>query len=76
MGTFYRYTVHLLKLIAEYEWSAVYNYHSIFFNRRKAEMVVGNYSQWGQRNNDLLSQHVHSHCKAAPAKQRKGSALS
>ncbi|KAG6898533.1 hypothetical protein C0993_006175 [Termitomyces sp. T159_Od127] len=71
-GAFYRYTAHLLKLIAEYEWSAVYDYHAIFFNRRRAEMATGDYSQWGRRDNDLLSEHVHGHRKANPTKHMKG----
>ncbi|KAG6894682.1 hypothetical protein C0993_011003, partial [Termitomyces sp. T159_Od127] len=56
-GAFYRYTAHLLKLIAEYEWLAVYDYHAIFFNCRRAEMAMGDYSQWGCRDNNLLSEH-------------------
>ncbi|KAG5717591.1 hypothetical protein E4T56_gene5241 [Termitomyces sp. T112] len=71
-GAFYRYTAHLLKLIAEYEWSAVYDYHAIFFNRRRAEIAAGDYSQWGRRNNDLLSEHVHGHRKVNPTKHTKG----
>ncbi|KAG5337179.1 hypothetical protein C0989_010376 [Termitomyces sp. Mn162] len=44
MGAFYRYMAHLLKLIAEYEWSAVYDYHTIFFNWHRAKMASGDYS--------------------------------
>ncbi|KAG6823342.1 hypothetical protein H0H87_001313 [Tephrocybe sp. NHM501043] len=32
---FYQY-MHPLELIAEYEWHTIFNYHSMFFNRRRA----------------------------------------
>ena len=44
-NTFWIYTEQLLELVAEYEWPAVLAYHSVFFNRRRAEMAAGNYSQ-------------------------------
>ncbi|KAG6898154.1 hypothetical protein C0993_007053 [Termitomyces sp. T159_Od127] len=70
--TFWAYTEQLLKLVAEYEWPVVFAYHSVFFNRRRAEMAAGNYSQWVQWDSDLLSKHVYAHCKATPTKQSKG----
>ncbi|KAG6893381.1 hypothetical protein C0992_010225 [Termitomyces sp. T32_za158] len=69
-SSFFRYTAHLVKLVAEYEWAAVYDYHAIFFNRRRAEMAAGDYSQWGRWDNDLLSEHVYAHRKAAPSKAK------
>ncbi|KAG5718781.1 hypothetical protein E4T56_gene2660 [Termitomyces sp. T112] len=43
--TFWAHTKQLLELIAEYEWSAVFAYHSVFFNHRRAEMASRDYSQ-------------------------------
>ncbi|KAG6883002.1 hypothetical protein C0993_008328 [Termitomyces sp. T159_Od127] len=72
MDAFWDYTAHLLKLMAEYEWSAVYVYHLVFFNRRRAEMASSNYSRWRDCENRLLTEHIYSHRKASPAKQSKG----
>ncbi|KAH0585101.1 hypothetical protein J132_10204 [Termitomyces sp. J132] len=74
-STFFRYMAHLMKLVAEYEWSAVYDYHAVFFNHRRAEMVVGDFSQWGKRDNDLLSEHVYLHRKPMPSKHPKAHKL-
>ncbi|KAH0589537.1 hypothetical protein H2248_005274 [Termitomyces sp. 'cryptogamus'] len=71
---FWDYSAHLLKLVAEYEWHAVYAYHSIFFNRRRAEMAAGDYSRWGQSENGLLAEHVYGHRKPNPSKQAKNTA--
>lgn len=67
------YTEQLLELIVEYEWSAVFAYHSVFFNHCRAEMASGDYSQWGRRDSDLLSRHVYAHRKATPAKNKPNS---
>ncbi|KAG5350025.1 hypothetical protein C0989_000602 [Termitomyces sp. Mn162] len=32
LNAFWDYTAHLLKLVVEYEWSAIYMYYSVFFN--------------------------------------------
>ncbi|KAG6825530.1 hypothetical protein H0H87_009318 [Tephrocybe sp. NHM501043] len=68
---FYQYTAHLLELIAEYEWHAVFNYHSVFFNRRRAEMAAGEYSHWLLPATDLLSKHVYAYRKPASTKSSK-----
>ncbi|KAG6886589.1 hypothetical protein C0995_006692, partial [Termitomyces sp. Mi166 len=31
---FYKYTAHLIELIADFEWLAVFQYHCVFFNQR------------------------------------------
>ena len=72
--TFWTYTEQLLELVAEYEWPAVLTYHSVFFNRQRAEMAAGNYSQWGHRDSNLLSKHVYAHRKLTSTKPPKGSA--
>ncbi|KNZ71541.1 hypothetical protein J132_08633 [Termitomyces sp. J132] len=66
---FYEYTAHLMELIAEFEWSAVFQYHSVFFNCRRSEMATGDYSGWGIPATDLLSKHVYAYRKAMPGKQ-------
>ncbi|KAG6859875.1 hypothetical protein C0995_002601 [Termitomyces sp. Mi166 len=43
MSAFFHYTAYLVKLISEYEWSVVYDYHSVFFNWQRAEMAAGDY---------------------------------
>ena len=74
-GAFYCYTAHLLKLVAEYEWTAIYYYHTIFFNRRRVEMAAGDYSQWD--NVTMMSwSMVHRYWKVTPSKQGKASIAS
>ncbi|KAG6867237.1 hypothetical protein C0993_005336, partial [Termitomyces sp. T159_Od127] len=73
---FFCYTTHLVKLIAEYEWTAMYDYHTVFFNCRRAEMAAGDFSQWGKWDNDLLSEHVYAYQKSAPSKPAKAKAVS
>ncbi|KAG6823787.1 hypothetical protein H0H87_000324, partial [Tephrocybe sp. NHM501043] len=68
---FYQYVAHLLELIAEYEWTAVLNYHSVFFNRRRAEMAAGDYSNWSLPATDLLSKHVYAYRKPSATKTAK-----
>ncbi|KAG6843829.1 hypothetical protein H0H87_012783 [Tephrocybe sp. NHM501043] len=68
---FYQYTTHLLELIAEYEWHTVFNYHSVFFNRRRAEMAAGEYSHWLLPATNLLSKHVYAYRKPALTKSSK-----
>ncbi|KNZ74316.1 hypothetical protein J132_07368 [Termitomyces sp. J132] len=72
-GHFFWYTALLVKLVAEYAWSAVYDYHSVIFNRRRADMAVGAYSQCGQRDNDCYPNMSYAHRKAMPAKASNGS---
>ena len=74
-GAFYCYTAHLLKLVAEYEWTAIYDYHTIFFNRRRVEMAAGDYSLWD--NVTMMSwSMVHRYWKVTPSKQGKASIAS
>ncbi|KAG5341617.1 hypothetical protein C0989_008596 [Termitomyces sp. Mn162] len=70
---FHQSMVHILELIAVYEWSAVYNYHSVFFNYRHAKMTAGDYSGWGRPTSDLLDKHVYGHRKPTPPKAPKTS---
>ncbi|KAJ7125401.1 hypothetical protein C8R44DRAFT_582610, partial [Mycena epipterygia] len=44
---FYRYLTHLGTLATEYEWAAVFEYHTLFFNRRRGDMLAGLYDGWG-----------------------------
>ncbi|KAF7378022.1 Integrase/recombinase xerD [Mycena sanguinolenta] len=60
---FWRYATHLDLLAAEFEWAAVLEYHILFFNRRRTEMLAGSYEGWGQPDSHLLSIHVHPHRK-------------
>ncbi|KAJ7198156.1 hypothetical protein GGX14DRAFT_374485, partial [Mycena pura] len=50
---FFRYLTHLNKLAAEYEWAAVHEYHTLFFNRRLAEMSSGDYCSISFNSNGL-----------------------
>lgn len=74
-GAFYRYTAHLLKLIAEYEWTAVYDYHTIFFNRRRAEMAAGDYSQWDAATTTSSPSTCTAIAKPLPQSKEKGAQL-
>ncbi|KAG5347504.1 hypothetical protein C0989_011809 [Termitomyces sp. Mn162] len=74
-GAFFDYTSHLLKLVAEYEWTAVYSYHSVFFNRRRADMAAGDYAKWSICDNGLMAEHVYGH-RRIPQQKPKGSTKS
>ncbi|KAG5649360.1 hypothetical protein H0H81_004316 [Sphagnurus paluster] len=54
---FFQYLAHLQKLVSEYEWAVVLSYHTAFFNRRRAEMIDGDYSRWALADPVLVSEH-------------------
>ncbi|KAJ7102864.1 hypothetical protein C8R44DRAFT_588885, partial [Mycena epipterygia] len=60
---FYRYLTHIATLVTEYEWAAVLEYHTLFFNRRRSDMLLGLYDGWGASDIGLLSSHVYPHRK-------------
>ncbi|KAJ7860547.1 hypothetical protein B0H13DRAFT_1639475 [Mycena leptocephala] len=60
---FYRYLTHLTTLATEYEWAAVLEYHTLFFNRRRGDMLAGSYDGWACSDIGLLSSHVYPHRK-------------
>ncbi|KAF8166944.1 hypothetical protein K438DRAFT_1983988 [Mycena galopus ATCC 62051] len=60
---FYRYLTHLFTLSTEYEWAAVLEYHTLFFNRRRNDMLAGSYDGWGASDIGLLSSYVYPHRK-------------
>ncbi|KAJ7861327.1 hypothetical protein B0H14DRAFT_2310673, partial [Mycena olivaceomarginata] len=43
---FWRYISHIETLALEYEWPAVLEYHTLFFNQRQEEMQAGVYAHW------------------------------
>lgn len=53
---FFRYSSHLVKIAAQYEWPAVVLYHFAFHARRCKEMRVGDYSGWGKMDVDLMEE--------------------
>ncbi|KAG5734538.1 Integrase/recombinase xerD like protein [Termitomyces sp. T112] len=60
MSTFFRYMAHLIKLIAKYKWSAVYDYHVVFFNRRRTEIVCAGSSTTGAAQPALVPGATHT----------------
>ncbi|KAJ7779568.1 hypothetical protein B0H14DRAFT_2961949, partial [Mycena olivaceomarginata] len=64
---FWRYISHIETLALEYEWPAVLEYHTLFFNQRQEEMQAGVYAHWGSPDPDLLCVHVYPHKKAIQA---------
>ncbi|KAJ7855547.1 hypothetical protein B0H13DRAFT_1641828, partial [Mycena leptocephala] len=46
-----------------YEWAAVLEYHTLFFNRRRNDMLAGSYDGWGASDIGLLSSYVYPHRK-------------
>ncbi|KAJ6472619.1 hypothetical protein C8R45DRAFT_835798 [Mycena sanguinolenta] len=60
---FYRYLTHLATLASEYEWAVVLEYHTLFFNRRRGEMLTGSYDGWAVSDVGLLSSYVYPHRK-------------
>lgn len=58
----FSYLTHLQMLAADYDWEAVLEYHTLFFNRRAREMEEnGDYSAWGNPDVFLLCTHVYPH---------------
>ncbi|KAF7312591.1 Integrase/recombinase xerD [Mycena indigotica] len=60
---FYRYLTHISTLATEYEWAAVLEYHTLYFNRRRNKMLEGSYEGWAEPEIGLLSSHVYPHRK-------------
>ena len=54
----FRYSSHLVKIAAQYEWDAVLSYHLAFFLRRCKEMRKGDYSGWGRVDMDLMEEFL------------------
>ncbi|KAF7368055.1 Integrase/recombinase xerD [Mycena sanguinolenta] len=73
---FYCYLTHLATLASEYEWAAVLEYHTLFFNRRRGEMLTGSYEGWATSDIGLLSTYVYPHRKPinVTAKTKKAAA--
>jgi hypothetical protein len=62
---FFQFLIHLQKIQHDYEWTAVLEYVTIFFNRRRMEMMEhGDYSRWALPDAGLMAEHVFAHKKA------------
>ncbi|KAJ7926778.1 hypothetical protein B0H13DRAFT_1599388, partial [Mycena leptocephala] len=61
---FFLYLTHIETLATEYEWTAVLEYHMLFFNRRWTEMQAGIYPAWSSPDLTLLSTHIYLHRKS------------
>lgn len=55
---FFRYSSHLVKIAAQYEWAAVLSYHLASFSRRCKEMRKGDFAGWGRVDMDLMEQFL------------------
>ncbi|KAJ7840021.1 hypothetical protein B0H13DRAFT_1910887 [Mycena leptocephala] len=51
---FSRYLTHLSTLATEYEWATVLEYHTLFFNRQRNDMIEGSYDSWSASDIGLL----------------------
>ncbi|PSR72917.1 hypothetical protein PHLCEN_2v11220 [Hermanssonia centrifuga] len=60
---FFRYSSHLIKIAAQYEWQAVLLYHFAFFARRCCEMSQGSYAGWEKIDVDLMEELLVQHRK-------------
>lgn len=60
---FFRYSSHLVKITAQYEWQAVLLYHFAFFARRCSEMLQGSYAGWDKIDVDLMEELLIQHRK-------------
>ncbi|KAJ7758936.1 hypothetical protein DFH07DRAFT_722349, partial [Mycena maculata] len=69
------YLTHLETLATEFEWAAVLEYHMLFFNQRRNEMLTGHYLAWGASDITLLSTNVYPHRKAAPSSKPPSASL-
>ncbi|KAJ7346124.1 hypothetical protein DFH08DRAFT_745946, partial [Mycena albidolilacea] len=61
---FWCYITHIESLALEYEWSAVFEYHTLFFDLRQEDMLSELYSNWGLPDPNLLCVHVYPFKKA------------
>lgn len=52
------YAATLLKFSTEFDWHAVLAYHLAFFNRRRRDMLDGNYASWGVIDSELVNKHL------------------
>ncbi|KAJ3519397.1 hypothetical protein NM688_g9306 [Phlebia brevispora] len=68
---FFRYSSHLVKIAAQYEWHAVLLYHFAFFARRCSEMLQGNYAGWEKIDVDLMEELLLQHRKPQTSDARK-----
>ena len=55
---FFRYSSHLVKIAAQYEWAAVLSYHLASFSRRCKEMRQGDFAGWGRVDMDLMEEFL------------------
>ncbi|KAH9943419.1 uncharacterized protein BXZ73DRAFT_87748 [Epithele typhae] len=55
---FFRYSSHLVKIAAQYEWEAVLSYHLASFSRRCKEMRKGEFAGWGRVDMDLMEEFL------------------
>ena len=67
---FFRYSSHLVKITAQYEWQAVLLYHFAFFARRCNEMLQGNYAGWDKIDVDLMEELLLQHRKPQPVRSK------
>jgi len=58
-----RYNGHLVKIVSEYEWTAIVAYHMAFFTKQKYEMSEGNYEGWGRIDLELQGKHLYPNRK-------------
>ncbi|KAJ6611725.1 hypothetical protein B0H10DRAFT_1809051, partial [Mycena sp. CBHHK59/15] len=57
------YLTHIVTIAVEYEWMAVLEYHTLFFNRWRGNMLTGFYDGWSTPDITLLSMHIFPHKK-------------
>ncbi|KAL0056620.1 hypothetical protein AAF712_016775, partial [Marasmius tenuissimus] len=76
---FFKYTAHIVKIAAEFDWNAVVRYHMAFFNKRRREMQAGYYNGWGKQDSDLLHEHIYGAGRlitvSTPSKYSKKSSI-
>ncbi|KAI0660961.1 hypothetical protein C8Q70DRAFT_973812 [Cubamyces menziesii] len=63
---FFRYSSHLVKIAAQYDWKAVLSYHLATFARRCKEMRKGDYAGWGRVDMDLMEEFLVPNQKKRP----------
>ncbi|KAF8193563.1 hypothetical protein K438DRAFT_1969468 [Mycena galopus ATCC 62051] len=62
---FWPYITHIESLALEYEWSAVFEYHTLFFDLRQEDMLGWLYNNWGSPDANLLCVHIYPFKKVA-----------
>lgn len=67
-----QYMQRLAQFSLDFEWNAVLNYHTAFFNRCRKEMLNDDWTVWGTVDHDLKGDHLFNRQKVMQPKTSSG----